>query len=43
MNTLLSVIKKNTSSKLFDKFINQKPIIREKIINYVTEFADKNL
>ena len=36
-------IRKNTSSKIFDKFINQKPIVRKKIINYITEFVDKNI
>ena len=36
-------IRKNTSSKMFDKFINQKPIVRKKIINYITEFVDKNI
>jgi len=32
---------KTTSSKIFRKFINQKPFVRNQIINYVNKFADK--
>ena len=36
-------IKKNTKPVIFEKFIKQSPAIRNKIIKYVSNFADKNL